>query len=230
MAGRRIDSPPRSILMLIHQTKIDLKFLDDQEGGQYLHGYVPELGKSGVTIATGFDLGQHREYDLAVSYKLPPALLIKLMPYLGMKGEQANLFLIERPLEISKQEADLIDRNIMDWFCARLMSNYDKSMYRRECPPTIRKFVDLPPGVQTAMYSLVFNMGVNTKKYPRAWHFFNKNWWEWLYKEFYNFGHKMDSLNDRRKREGDLVKPYIEYGNKPTAQYAPEIKGRWTKK
>ncbi len=39
--------------------KIDYKFLSDREGGRKLLGYVPHGGgsKSGVTIATGFDLG-----------------------------------------------------------------------------------------------------------------------------------------------------------------------------
>jgi hypothetical protein len=39
--------------------KIDYKFLSDREGGGKTKGYVPvaNKSKSGVTVATGFDLG-----------------------------------------------------------------------------------------------------------------------------------------------------------------------------
>lgn len=45
---------------------IDYKFLSQLEGGSKTAGYVPAaaVSKSGVTIATGFDLGQRDEADL----------------------------------------------------------------------------------------------------------------------------------------------------------------------
>jgi hypothetical protein len=45
---------------------IDYSFLSDLEGGRTTIGYVPAaaVSKSGVTIATGFDLGQRSEADL----------------------------------------------------------------------------------------------------------------------------------------------------------------------
>ena len=45
---------------------IDYSFLSELEGGSQTTGYVPAAGvsKSGVTIATGFDLGQRSEGDL----------------------------------------------------------------------------------------------------------------------------------------------------------------------
>ena len=45
---------------------IDYNFLSDLEGGSKTTGYVPAaaVSKSGVTIATGFDLGQRDENDL----------------------------------------------------------------------------------------------------------------------------------------------------------------------
>jgi len=70
---------------------IDDKFLSDLEGGSQTSGYVPAAmkSKSGVTIATGFDLGQRNENDLK-SLKLDTALISKLKPYLGKKGKDAQ--------------------------------------------------------------------------------------------------------------------------------------------
>ena len=74
--------------------KIDYKFLSDLEGGSKTNGYVPaaEVSKSGVTIATGFDLGQRDENDLK-TLKLSTTLTAKLKPYLGLKGKSAQDFL-----------------------------------------------------------------------------------------------------------------------------------------
>ena len=46
-------------------SNIDWDFITEQEGGRILKGYLPDKkSKSGVTIATGFDLGQRNESDL----------------------------------------------------------------------------------------------------------------------------------------------------------------------
>ena len=47
-----------------------------------LTGYVPRTStkKSGVTIATGFDLGQHNKQQIK-NLKLPAALEAKLLPF-----------------------------------------------------------------------------------------------------------------------------------------------------
>lgn len=65
--------------------KINYNFLSDREGGQKLLAYVPDSkgSKSGVTVATGFDLGQRNEADLK-RLKLSKILIDKLKPYLGI--------------------------------------------------------------------------------------------------------------------------------------------------
>ena len=52
-------------------SQVDFAYLGRWEGGQYLHGYVPiddksgkVAGKSGMTIATGFDIGQKTRSEL----------------------------------------------------------------------------------------------------------------------------------------------------------------------
>ncbi len=65
---------------------IDWNFIAKEEGKRILKGYVPlpDKSKSGVTIASGFDLGQHNESDLK-GLKLSAALMKKLKPYLLLK-------------------------------------------------------------------------------------------------------------------------------------------------
>lgn len=67
--------------------KIDFSFISQLEGGQKLDGYVPAAtkSKSGVTIATGFDLGARNEGDLR-KLLFSPSLIVKIKPYLGLKS------------------------------------------------------------------------------------------------------------------------------------------------
>ncbi len=46
--------------------EVDYEFLSKLEGGCRTVGYIPDLekSKSGVTVATGFDLGARNEDDL----------------------------------------------------------------------------------------------------------------------------------------------------------------------
>jgi Bacterial toxin homologue of phage lysozyme, C-term len=74
--------------------KIDYKFIAEREGGRKTKGYVPAavVSSSGVTVATGFDLGQRNESDLT-RLKLSTFLVAKLKPYLGKKKKEAQEYL-----------------------------------------------------------------------------------------------------------------------------------------
>lgn len=67
------------------------------------------LGQSGVSIATGVDLGQQTERGFA---GLPAALLAKLRPYFGLKNQEAKTALIKTPLVLSAEEVKQIDERI----------------------------------------------------------------------------------------------------------------------
>jgi hypothetical protein len=89
---------------------IDFDFISKLEGGQRLDAYVPAgSSKSGVTVATGFDLGGRDAKGLKAQ-KLPDTLIAKLEPYLGQTGKDAESFLKGQPLKIDKKEADLLDQ------------------------------------------------------------------------------------------------------------------------
>ena len=92
---------------------VDYKFLSNLEGGSKTTGYVPaaSVSNSGVTIATGFDLGQRGESDLK-SLKLDALLISKLKPYLGAKGASAQALLKKSPLLITSAQAQAIDKTV----------------------------------------------------------------------------------------------------------------------
>ena len=94
-------------------SRIDFGFISKLEGGQLRTGYVPDAdsSQSGVTIATGFDLGARNVNDLQ-NLGLPQALIEKLSRYLGKQGTQAEFLLLRYPLTISKPEADAIDKAV----------------------------------------------------------------------------------------------------------------------
>ena len=76
-------------------SNVDFDFILEQEGYK-LKGYVPDAKKSnsGVTIASGFDLGARNLSDLS---GLPQTIIDKLTPFLGIKGAKAD--------EVASQEA-----------------------------------------------------------------------------------------------------------------------------
>ena len=92
---------------------IDWTFIGEQEGAGVCKGYVPlaNTSESGVTIATGVDLGQRSAASLA-TLGLSPALQAKLAPYCGMKKQAAQAFLDANPLTITTDECTQIDNAI----------------------------------------------------------------------------------------------------------------------
>jgi len=84
---------------------VDINFIAGREGYE-LQGYVPDVkaSKSGVTIASGLDLGARNVNDLK---GLPENIITKLKPFLGLKGSQADAKAKE--LNITEEEAKIIN-------------------------------------------------------------------------------------------------------------------------
>jgi Bacterial toxin homologue of phage lysozyme, C-term len=135
-------------------SNIDFDFISKLEGGQRLDAYVPSPGdsKSGVTIATGFDLGGRDEKALK-GLKLPDDLIAKLTPYLGQTGKDAASFVKDNPLKIDKKEADLIDQIARKSLEDTLIPAYDAAVKK---PGDTAKFTDLIPEAQAVIASVHF--------------------------------------------------------------------------
>lgn len=182
--------------------RIDFDFISEEEGGQILQGYVPEDrgGKqSGVTIGTGFDLGQHSEPELE-QLNIGHVLKEKLKRYVERTGLEAVKYLQSHPLQITKGEADSLDRGVK----------------RRKIDEVVRvfnarfddlKFGDLSPAAQTVVASLGFNIGPNwPARAPRMFGFTSRGDIRGMVEELENFGSQDPGEAARRRREGQYLR------------------------
>jgi GH24 family phage-related lysozyme (muramidase) len=177
---------------------IDFKFLSDLEGGSKITGYVPAAGvsKSGVTIATGFDLGQRSESDLKL-LQLDPLLIAKLKPYLGSKGKDAQDLIKKSPLVINLNQAQAIDKAVKSAHIAQLKLKYNASASNNI------KFIDLPSQAQTVIASVSFQYGVGLNvRAPKFWKAVTSQDWPEAIKLLKAFG---DVYPTRRKKEAALL-------------------------
>ncbi len=169
--------------------KIDYDFISKLEGGRQTTGYVPvaETSQSGVTIATGFDLGQRNENDLNL-LNLPQSLVEKLKPYLGKKRTDAEEFLNKHPLTIEDADAQKIDKAVKKDHTQKLNLKYSDSPHNNKKKIA---FFSLPSEAQTVIASVSFQYGVklNTRT-PKFWEAVSSQNWEKAIKELKNFGDK----------------------------------------
>jgi len=92
------------------ETGIDWAFIGEREGDS-LKAYTldPSESDSGVTIASGFDLGTRNEQDLK-NMGLPESLIKKFKPYLGLKKQKAVDALKKAPMKIDAKEAAIVNK------------------------------------------------------------------------------------------------------------------------
>lgn len=178
--------------------KIDWDFISAQEGGRMLHGYVPPMGRSGVTIATGVDLGYYGNANLKA---LPGALQNKILPYLGLTGLAASRKLEAQSLTVTEEEAIQIETPKRQEMVAALSAAY----LRGAAVP----FESLPAAAQTVMMSLTWQYGTPWVKCPHFWNTCLSRNWEAVEEELRNFG---DAYTPRRIREADYLRDHLGTG------------------
>lgn len=184
---------------------IDWEFIASLEGKGVTTGYVPDPtgSKSGVTIATGFDLGQRNETDLT-TLGLSAGLITKLKPYLGLKGTVADEFLKKTPLTITDDEAKEIDNKVRAQKVPKLKQQYAQSAHN-----TAKiAFDDLPSQAQTVIASVSFQYGTLSVKTPKFWTAASSQDWVESVKILRNFG---DSYRTRRGKEADLLEQVVKF-------------------
>jgi hypothetical protein len=173
-------------------SKINFDFISQLEGGSTCTGYVPDAAnsKSGVTIATGFDIGQRSRNDLRML--LPEKLAIKLRNFCELKGIEAQEELTKSPLVITEREAQIIDNYVKRDLVELLQYRYKKD--------SNIAFYDLHEQAQTVIASVAFQYGNLAKRCPAFWHFATTQNWEEMVAELNNFG---DRYNSRRTAEAN---------------------------
>ncbi len=179
---------------------IDWDFISSLEGGQRLAGYVPaaDVSESGVTIATGIDLGQRTEGSID-ALAIPDQLKTKLKPYAGLKKQEAVEFLAQHPLAISEEDANAMDRAIKEVSVAEVRERYDQAVAGEPSSPN---FDDLSDRAQTVICSVAFQYGSNLeRRTPRFWRACTQRRWNDIVAELRDFG---DDYPTRRNKEADL--------------------------
>ncbi|WP_437927534.1 pesticin C-terminus-like muramidase [Sorangium sp. So ce291] len=196
--ARRLGPPVMKELARRTSLQIDWKFISEREGGQRLEGYVPKAGSSGVTIATGFDIGARNKRDLE-RLELSIDLVEKLLPYCGRQRPDADKYLKEHPLKITNTEAGAIDRAVKKSALNSLVESYN-----RDSPET--QFDELPSAAQTVIASVWFQYGSLNKKTSSFWRFVTKQQWKEAVDDLQDFH---DNYPTRRKIEAALLESIV---------------------
>lgn len=177
---------------------INFDFIAALEGGLVLDGYVPEPDgggiESGVTIATGFDLGQFSGAEIERMFKDDLALSPTLAAYAGATGFEAKRILERHPLHVTKDEALFIESVVKGQSIQRLQSAYnDKAEI---------KFKYLPEPVRTVSASVNFQYGSLAKPCPNFWQQLVARDYDAMYHNLLSFG---DNFPTRRRKEADYL-------------------------
>jgi GH24 family phage-related lysozyme (muramidase) len=173
-------------------------FLVKVEGNQYTP-YVPKVGQSGVTVGIGVDLGHMNFTPIIESNKL----LEKIAPYYGKYRDEAELFLVNNPVELSKEEVDYLSTLAIETHLRELEKWYTADA---QIP-----FIMLTDNQKTVMMSVKYQYGNLPKRTPKFWGFCVNRDWYGAYNELMNFG---DSYPTRRRSEAALLAK--DFGNGTT--------------
>ena len=175
-------------------SNIDWEFILKQEGFETT-GYVPDAknSKSGVTIASGFDLGQRNENDLT---GLPKEIIELLTPFLGFTGVKAEE--IAGNLNVSNDQAKIINEFAKSTELAKLKTKWQNS--------TGTSFDDLPTEQATVLTSIAFQYGDLESRTPNFWKQATSGDWVSAYKNLLKFG---DRYTKRRISEANYLFPSL---------------------
>lgn len=164
-------------------------------GGSNPENYIA-MGVSGVTIATGCDLGQTDQATM-LAYGLDVMIAARFGPYFGKKKDAAIRTLHQWPLEITAKQAEAVDRAVHHGYLDR----YVRPFWNRHCRV---KFDDLPKAAQAVAMSVCFQKGCGGVKrdWPRLWKYLTQCDWASASHELQNGFRQYAS---RRRTEGKLL-------------------------
>lgn len=180
-------------------SNIDWDFIKKLEGNS-LTGVVPDAegSQSGVTIASGFDLGARGLSDLS---GLPQDIIDLLTPYLGYKGAEAQE--IAGNLKVSDDQANIINEFSKSEATSKLSQKWKEK--------TGQDFSDLPKNKATVIASVAFQYGDLATKAPNFWRQVTSDDWDGAIKNLRDF---KDSYGSRRNLEAD----FFEAGSKKKSE------------
>ncbi len=178
---------------------IDFTFISRLEGST-LKGYVPDPdgSQSGVTIASGFDIGQRSAEEIKEAFSLE--LADKLLPYVGKIRQEAADLLEDTPLEVTAEEETQIAN-----YCNA--SAETKLKFEWSNSSSLVEFETLEDACQTVVASVAFQYGNLRTKTPNFWNQIISGDWHDALANLRHFG---DKYPTRRNKEADLLEQWLE--------------------
>lgn len=193
-----------------YKTRVDFLAVSEFEGGQILRGYLPMdekgivIGNSGITFATGFDVGQYNKKQIQ-SFKFPHELEDKLLSFVGAKkGDAKNLLSLAQQTVITKAEANLIDFSIKGYHLKSAINSWNSQ--KLDITPF---FEDLTSAQQTVVFSRTFHQGVGMPNTSIAKKFYRSalsNNWNAAEHYLRNYNVTAPYYVNRVNSEADLLK------------------------
>lgn len=158
----------------------------------------------GVTIGYGVDLGQMNKWDLkrlSERKGLDRELVRKIEPYLGAKKEDAQALLADRPLTLTKEEAEQLSRAKYNDIAQTLADRFNRDM-AADGKSDIT-FFDLPDRMKTVALSVALQHGpALDRTAPRFWATLKNRDTKAMEAELRNFG---PNYKNRRMLEADCL-------------------------
>ena len=154
------------------------------------------MGASGVTIATGCDMGQ-TDIPTLLGYGVSENLISRLSTYIGLKKDSAIMMLSRFPLQISEAQAEELDHCIHGGYLNRYVRPaYDKA--------SNTPFDSLPRQAQAVVFSVCFQKGCGGVKrdWPKTWAYLTHQKWD---AASYELIHGFTQYKLRRSIEGHLL-------------------------
>jgi hypothetical protein len=185
---------------------IDWAFLAKLEEPR-LRAYVPvdkqgePIERSGVTVATGVDLGQMSGPEI-MAMGLGDDLKDALASYAGMRGGAALSCLRFRPLVLTEAEALELDAVIQGRHEQALRDAFNAVAGMAGLP----FWDDLPLAARTVLFSVSWQYGNLAHKCPRFWRAACTQDWAAVEHELRNFG---DCYPTRRHAEADYLAQHL---------------------
>lgn len=178
-----------------HTKSANFKGLSSQNPERY-----EAMGASGVTIATGCDMGQ-TDIPTLRGYGVSEALISHLSTYIGLKKADAIKMLSHFPLHISAEEAEELDNAIHAGYLRR----YVRPAYDNASPVA---FDNLPRQAQAVVFSLCFQLGCGgtRRNAPKTWSYLIHQQWRNASHELI---HGFASYKLRRSIEGRLLEELL---------------------
>jgi Bacterial toxin homologue of phage lysozyme, C-term/LysM domain len=158
---------------------------------------------SGVTVGTGVDVGQRSVANIQ-ALDIPETLKQKLIPYAGLKGQDAVNFLANRPLHLTEEEAYALDRAVAQDIFGDVAALYDADA-------TEGSFLELPLEARTAIGDVAYQYGSNLEqRLPNFWGDVAQGRWDEATQTLRDFG---DRYPARRNEEANLLEQAIVRGH-----------------